>query len=142
MEGTVFQTSHLMRRFEMPVTPCTAHDLHAASSRQLQARHVSAVLHLHMARQMSMDFVSQEHGVPHDGPKDSNAGGYTREIEIATITWRRKPRDAEEHNAPQKGTSSFTQIQGPRGEVKPLFPAFLYYDAIAREEYKALVTKL
>jgi hypothetical protein len=24
---------------------------------------------------MSMDFVSQEHGVPCDGPKDSNAGG-------------------------------------------------------------------
>jgi hypothetical protein len=27
-----------------------------------------------------MDFVSQEHGVPRDGPKDSNAGGLTREI--------------------------------------------------------------
>jgi hypothetical protein len=26
------------------------------------------------------DFVSQEYGVPHDGPKDSNVGGYTREI--------------------------------------------------------------
>jgi hypothetical protein len=24
---------------------------------------------------LSMDFVSQEHGLPHDGPKDSNAGG-------------------------------------------------------------------
>jgi hypothetical protein len=24
---------------------------------------------------VSMDFVLQEHGVPHDGPKDSNAGG-------------------------------------------------------------------
>jgi hypothetical protein len=24
---------------------------------------------------VSMDFVSQEHGVPRDGPKDSNAGG-------------------------------------------------------------------
>jgi hypothetical protein len=24
---------------------------------------------------MLMDFVSQEHGVPRDGPKDSNAGG-------------------------------------------------------------------
>jgi hypothetical protein len=34
----------------------------------------------HLARQMSMDFVSQEHGVPHDGPKDSNTGGCTREI--------------------------------------------------------------
>jgi hypothetical protein len=29
---------------------------------------------------MSMDFVLQEHGVPPDGTKDSNAGGYTREI--------------------------------------------------------------
>jgi hypothetical protein len=25
--------------------------------------------------EMSMDFVSQEHGVPRDGPKDLNAGG-------------------------------------------------------------------
>jgi hypothetical protein len=24
---------------------------------------------------LSMDFVSQKHGVPRDGPKDSNAGG-------------------------------------------------------------------
>jgi hypothetical protein len=24
---------------------------------------------------LSMDFVSHEHGVPRDGPKDSNAGG-------------------------------------------------------------------
>jgi hypothetical protein len=47
-EGAVFQTSPLMRRFETPVTPCTAHNLHAISSRQLQAHHVSAVLHLHM----------------------------------------------------------------------------------------------
>jgi hypothetical protein len=57
-------------------------------------------------------------------------------------TRRRKPQDVEEHNAPQRGTPSFTQVQGPRGEVKPLLPAFLYYDAIPREEYKALVTKL
>jgi hypothetical protein len=26
-------------------------------------------------KRLSMDFVSQEHGVPRDGPKDSNAGG-------------------------------------------------------------------
>jgi hypothetical protein len=32
----------------------------------------------YLARQMSVDFVSQEHGVPHEGPKDSNAGGCTR----------------------------------------------------------------
>jgi hypothetical protein len=29
----------------------------------------------YLARQMSMDFVSQEHGVPRDGPKDLNVGG-------------------------------------------------------------------
>jgi hypothetical protein len=34
----------------------------------------------YLARQMSVDFVSQEHGVPHKGPKDSNTGGCTREI--------------------------------------------------------------
>jgi hypothetical protein len=32
--------------------------------------------------------------------------------------------------------------QGPHGEIKPLLPAFLYYDAIPREEYKVLVTEL
>jgi hypothetical protein len=42
----------------------------------------------------------------------------------------------------QRGRPRFTQVQGPRGEVKPLLPAFLYYDATPREEYKALVTKL
>jgi hypothetical protein len=46
------------------------------------------------------------------------------------------------HNALQRGTPSFTQVQGPHGEVKPLLPAFLYYDAIPREEYKVLITEL
>jgi hypothetical protein len=46
------------------------------------------------------------------------------------------------HNALQRETPSFTQVQGPRGEVKALLPAFLYYDAIPREEYKVLVTGL
>jgi hypothetical protein len=41
-----------------------------------------------------------------------------------------------------ESTPIFTQVQGPRVEVKPLLPAFLYYDAIPREEYKVLVTKL
>jgi hypothetical protein len=91
---------------------------------------------------VSMDFVSQEHGVPHDGPKDSNAGGCTHEILDRNKTRRRKPRNAGEHNALQRETPSFTQVQGPRGEVKPLLPAFLCYDAIPREEYKVLVTEL
>jgi hypothetical protein len=34
----------------------------------------------YLAHQMSVDFMSQEHGVPHEGPKDLNAGGCTREI--------------------------------------------------------------
>jgi hypothetical protein len=46
------------------------------------------------------------------------------------------------HNALQRGRPSFTQVQGPRDEVKPLLPAFLYCNATPREEYKALVTKL
>jgi hypothetical protein len=46
------------------------------------------------------------------------------------------------HNALQRETPSFTQVQGPRGEVKPLLPAFLYYDVIPREEYKIWVTEL
>jgi hypothetical protein len=36
------------------------------------ARETQYMLERH---ELSMDFVSQEHGVPRDGPKDSNAGG-------------------------------------------------------------------
>jgi hypothetical protein len=57
-------------------------------------------------------------------------------------TRRWKPRDTGEHNTWQRETPSFTQVQGSRGEVKPLVPAFLYYDATPYEEYKALVTEL
>jgi hypothetical protein len=46
------------------------------------------------------------------------------------------------HNTLQRGTPSFTQVQGPRCEVKPLLPAFLYYDATPHEEYKALIIEL
>jgi hypothetical protein len=46
------------------------------------------------------------------------------------------------HNTLQRGTPSFTQVQGPRGEVKPLLSAFLYCNAIPREEYKVLVIEL
>jgi hypothetical protein len=42
----------------------------------------------------------------------------------------------------ERETLSFTQVQGPHGEVKPLLPTFLYYDAIPREEYKVLVIEL
>jgi hypothetical protein len=46
------------------------------------------------------------------------------------------------HYTLQRETPSFTQVQGPRGEVKPLLHAFLYYDVIPREEYKVLVIEL
>jgi hypothetical protein len=46
------------------------------------------------------------------------------------------------HYALQREAPSFTQVQGPHGEVKPLLPAFLYCNAIPREEYKVLVTEL
>jgi hypothetical protein len=46
------------------------------------------------------------------------------------------------HNTLQRETLSFTQVQGPRGEVNPLLPAFLYYDVIPHEEYMVLVTEL
>jgi hypothetical protein len=36
---------------------------------------------------LSMDFVSQEHGVPHDRPKDSNARGWTWEILDRNEKW-------------------------------------------------------
>jgi hypothetical protein len=29
----------------------------------------------YLVHQISVDFMSQEHGVPHEGPKDLNAGG-------------------------------------------------------------------
>jgi hypothetical protein len=38
--------------------------------------------------------------------------------------------------------TNLTQVQGPRGEVKPLHPAFLYCTAIPPEVYKVLITKL
>jgi hypothetical protein len=46
------------------------------------------------------------------------------------------------HNTLQRGMPSFNQVQGPRGEVKPLLPAFLYYNVTPREEYKALIIEL
>jgi hypothetical protein len=88
-----------------------------------------------------MDFVSQENGVPRDGPKDSNAGAERVRSWIATKHGCGR-LETLTHNALQRETPSFTQVQGPRGEVKPLLPAFLYYDATPREEYKALVTEL
>jgi hypothetical protein len=89
-----------------------------------------------------MDFVSQEHGVPRDGPKDSNAGGWTLEILDRNETRWRKPRDIECTTHCKEGYAKLYLGSGPRGEVKPLLPAFLYYDATPREEYKVLVTEL
>jgi hypothetical protein len=63
-------------------------------------------------------------------------------IRVRSRSQRNTATEAEKHNARQRETPSFTQVQGPRGEVKPLLLAFLYYDAIPHEEYKALVTEL
>jgi hypothetical protein len=49
---------------------------------------------------------------------------------------------SNEQRTTERETPIFTQVQGPCGEVKPLLPAFLYYDAIPREEYKVLIAKL
>jgi hypothetical protein len=90
---------------------------------------------------MSVDFMSQEHGVPREGPQGFERRGlYTQDLDCDE-TRRWKTRDVGELNARQRGTLIFTQVQGPHGEVKPQLPSFLYYDAIPREEYKVLVTK-
>ena len=89
-----------------------------------------------------MDFVSQEHGVPRDRPKrferkGLNMGDLGSQRNTVTEASRRRT-----HHTLQRETPRLTQVQGPHGEVKPLLPAFLYYDAIPRKEYKALVTEL
>jgi hypothetical protein len=89
-----------------------------------------------------MGFLSQEHGVPLDGPKDSNVGGlnvWDLGSQRSTVT---EASSCQTHYALQRETLSFTQVQGPRGEVTPLLPAFLYYNVTPREEYKVLFTKL
>jgi hypothetical protein len=61
------------------------------------------------------------------------------------ITTKHGDRGLETSNAQhtaEREMPSFTQVHGPHGEVKPLLPTFLYYDAIPRKEYKVLVTKL
>jgi hypothetical protein len=91
---------------------------------------------------MSVDFVSQEHGVPREGPKGFERRGlYGRDLECDE-TRQRKTRHVVELNARQRGTPIFTPVQGPRGEVKPILPVVLYYDAIPREEYKVLVIRI
>jgi hypothetical protein len=51
----------------------------------------------------------------------------------------REVSSCQTHYALQRETPSFTQVQGPRGEVTPLLPAFLYCNTTPREEYKVLV---
>jgi hypothetical protein len=45
------------------------------------------------------------------------------------------------HHTTESDTN-FTQVQGLRGEVKPLRPAFLYCTVTPRKPYKVLVTNL
>jgi hypothetical protein len=96
--------------------------------------------HAMATERLSMDFVPQEHGVPRDGPKDSNAGAERGDLGSQRNTVMEASR-RRTHNTLQRQTPSFTQVQGPHGEVKPLLPAFLYYDAIPREEYRVLITE-
>jgi hypothetical protein len=56
--------------------------------------------------------------------------------------WWRRTRNAEEAQHMTEKDTDLTQVQGLRGEVKPLRPAFLYCTAIPREVYKVLATKL
>jgi hypothetical protein len=85
--------------------------------------------------------VSQEHGYHAKDPKVSNGGAVrvrSRERQstaMEDLTRRRAHRTTESN-------TDFTQVQGPRGEVKPLRPALLYCTATPREAYKVLVTKL
>jgi hypothetical protein len=74
-------------------------------------------------------------------PKDSNAGAERVRSWIATKHGDGSLECRTRYTL-QRETPSFTQVQGPRGEVKPLLPTFLYCNATPREEYKALVTKL
>jgi hypothetical protein len=50
--------------------------------------------------------------------------------------------ETPESTTHDRETPNFTQVQGPRGEVKPLLPTYLYYDATPGEDYKALVIEL
>jgi hypothetical protein len=86
----------------------------------------------YLARQMSMDFMSQEHGVPHEDPKIRTQGAVRVRPWIATKHGDRR-LETLEHTPHYRETPSFTQVQGPHGEVKPLLPVFLYYDTIPCE---------
>jgi hypothetical protein len=56
---------------------------------------------------LSMDFVSQEHGVPCDGPKDSNAGGWTCEILDRNETRWQKPRLSDVQRTAERETELY-----------------------------------
>jgi hypothetical protein len=75
-------------------------------------------------------------------PKIRTQGAEHGRSWIATKHGDRSLETSNTQRTAERETPSFTQVQGPRGEVKPLLPAFLYYDAIPHEEYKVLVTEL
>jgi hypothetical protein len=56
--------------------------------------------------------------------------------------WWRRTRNAEEAQHTTERDTDLPQVQGLRGEVKPLRHVFLYCTAIPRKVYKVLVTKL
>jgi hypothetical protein len=75
-------------------------------------------------------------------PKIRTQGAEHGRSWIATKHGDRSLKTLNAQRTTERETPSFAQVQGPCGEVKPLLPAFLYYDATPREEYKALVTEL
>jgi hypothetical protein len=75
-------------------------------------------------------------------PKIQTQGAERGRSWIATKHGDRSLETSNAQHTSERETPSFTQVQGPHGEVKPLLPTFLYYDMIPHEEYKVLVTEL
>jgi hypothetical protein len=85
--------------------------------------------------------VSQEHGYHTKDPKVSNAGA------VRVKSRERRSMATEDSirrraHCTTEGGTNLTQVQGPRGEVKLLRPAFLYYTAKSREATRSWLQAL
>jgi hypothetical protein len=85
--------------------------------------------------------VSQEHEYHAKDPNVSNAGAVRVRSRERRSTVTKDSTRRRVHRTRESDTN-FTQVQGPRGEVKPLRPSFLYCTVTPHEAYKVLVTKL
>jgi hypothetical protein len=92
----------------------------------------------YLAHQISVAFVSQEHGYHAKDPNAWSERVRSRERRSTATEYSTRLRA---HRTTESGID-FTQVQGPRDEVKPLCPAFLYCTVTPREAYKVLVTEL